>query len=78
MKTIVQLMFVAIFMLVATPSYSGVATQMWKCEMGPDTKEEAVEENAAAWLKAAKQVEGGGEPRGLYIFPGGCQRHGSD
>ena len=69
MKTIMQLIFVSIFMLVTTPSYSGVAAQMWKCEMVADTSEEDVEKMAQDWLKAAKQVEGGEKLEAYVYFP---------
>ena len=69
MKTIVQLIFFSIFMLVTTPSYSGVATHMWKCEVVGDTSEEDVEKMSQEWLKAAKQVEGGEKLEAYVYFP---------
>ena len=60
MKTLlVGLMLVSMLMIGATPAFSGVATQMWKCEMDDDTSEEEVNAMAQAWLKAARTMKGG-------------------
>ena len=39
---------------IATPAFSGVATQMWKCEMDDDTSEEEVN----AWLRRGSRLQG--------------------
>ena len=48
---------------------SGVATQMWKCEMDDDTSEEEVKAMAQAWLKAARTMKGGKRLEAYVYFP---------
>ena len=50
---------VAVMMITVAPSFAGVATQMWKCELGDGATEEQVMEGARKWLAAAKTVQGG-------------------
>ncbi|MEA2114019.1 MAG: hypothetical protein U9P36_01385 [Thermodesulfobacteriota bacterium] len=69
MKTIVGLMLVSMLMIVATPAFSGVATQMWKCEMDDDISEEEVIANAGEWLKAARTMKGGERLEAHVYFP---------
>ncbi len=54
---------------IATPAFSGVATQMWKCEMDDDTSEEEVKAMAQAWLKAARTMKGGKRLEAYVYFP---------
>ena len=69
MKTIIRLMLVSMLFLVAIPSYSAVATQMWKCEMDDDATEDQVVAIAQKWLKAAKQMKGGERLEAYVYFP---------
>jgi hypothetical protein len=66
--TIVSVML-SMMIFAATPARSAVATQMWKCEMGANTTEEEVEEAAAKWLKAARQMDGGDQLEASVLFP---------
>ena len=67
MKTIVQIMLISMLVMVAAPSYSAQATQMWKCELDDDATEEDVAGLVSAWLKAARQMPGG-EQMEAYVF----------
>jgi len=69
MKTIVGLMLVSMLMIVSTPAFSGVATQMWKCAMDGDISEDEVIANAGEWLKAAKTMKGGEQLEAQVYFP---------
>jgi hypothetical protein len=69
MNTIVRLMLVFMLMIVAAPTFAAEATQMWKCEMDDDASEADVIAGAAAWLKAAKTMEGGKNLRASVYFP---------
>lgn len=75
MNTLVRLMLVcmlilgSMLMIGAAPAYAAEATQMWKCEMGADTTEKEVEEAAAKWLKAARQMDGGDQLEAFVLFP---------
>ncbi len=69
MKTLVGLMLVSMLMIVATPAFSAVATQMWKCEMDDDISEEEVIANAGEWLKAARTMKGGEQLEAHVYFP---------
>jgi hypothetical protein len=42
---------------------------MWRCEINDDVTEEEVEETAAEWLKAARQIEGGENLEAHIFFP---------
>ena len=69
MKTILRLILGSVFVLVSAPSYSGVATQMWRCELDADATEEGVQQAARDWLTAAKQIEGGENLEAYVYFP---------
>jgi hypothetical protein len=69
MKTILGLVFTSMLMIVATPAYSGVAMQMWKCELDDGVPEQDVRDMAANWLKAAKKVKGGERLEAYVNFP---------
>ncbi len=62
-------MLVSMLMIGATPAFSGVATQMWKCELDDDTSEEEVIAMAQAWLKAARTMKGGKRLEANVYFP---------
>ena len=69
MKTILGLVFTSMLMIVAAPAYSGVAMQMWKCELDDGVPEQDVIDMAADWLKAAKTVKGGERLEAYVNFP---------
>ena len=69
MKVIVGLILVFMLMIVAVPAYSGVALQMWKCEMNDDTSEEEVLAMEQEWLKNARKMEGGERLEAYVYFP---------
>jgi len=69
MKTILGLVFTSMLMIVAAPAYSGVAMQMWKCELDDGVPEQDVIDMAADWLKAAKTVKGGEGLEAYVYFP---------
>ena len=69
MKVIVGLMLVTMLMIVAAPAYSGVALQMWKCEMNDDTSEEEVVAMKQEWLKNARKMKGGERLEAYVYFP---------
>jgi hypothetical protein len=59
----------SMLMIVAAPAYSGVALQMWKCEIGDDTSEEEVLAMKQEWLKNARKMEGGERLEAYVYFP---------
>jgi hypothetical protein len=69
MKTILGLVFTSMLMIAAAPAYSGVALQMWKCELDDDATEQDVKAMAAKWLKAAKKLNGGERLEAYVNFP---------
>jgi len=69
MKTIVGLMLVSMLVIVATPVFSGTATQMWNCEMDDDATEDMVKAKGAEWLKAARTMKGGEQLEAHVFFP---------
>ena len=69
MKTILGLVFTSMLMIVAAPAYSGVAMQMWKCELEEGVSEQGVIDMAADWLKAVKKVKGGERLEAYVNFP---------
>ena len=69
MKTILGLVFTSMLMIVAAPAYSGVAMQMWKCELDDGVPEQDVIDMAAKWLKSAKTVKGGERLEAYVNFP---------
>ncbi len=68
-KTIVRLVLVSTLMVAAAPAFSGVATQMWRCEMEEDATEKEVLAQAAKWLKAARSMNGGENLQAAVHFP---------
>ena len=68
-KTIVRLVIASTLMVAAAPAFSGVAMQMWRCEMEEGATEEAVLDHAATWLKAAKSMKGGENLTAAVHFP---------
>jgi len=69
MKILVKLVLISMVMIFAAPAYSGVAIQMWKCEMDDDASEQDVKVMAAKWLKAAKKLNGGERLEAYVYFP---------
>ena len=69
MKTLVPCLLALVMIVVAAPAYSNEVMQMWQCEMEPRTTEVEVEELAAAWLKAVRQMDGGEAARISVFFP---------
>lgn len=66
-KRINRVVIISLLMLFAAQSYSAQATQMWKCGLEDDAYEEDVEELVAAWVKAARQMEGGAQIE-VHVF----------
>ena len=54
---------------VATPAFSGQATQIFACEQDDDTSEDDLRAMAQAWLKAARQMKGGAGIDAYLFFP---------
>lgn len=69
MKTINRLVIVSVLMIFAAPSYSAQATQLWKCELEDGATEEDVEQLVGAWVKAARQMEGGAQIEVQVFMP---------
>lgn len=69
MKVLVKLVLISMVMIFAAPAYSGVAIQMWKCEMDDDASEQDIIADAAKWLKAAKKLNGGERLEAYVYFP---------
>ena len=73
MKTFTRSILVALFLIIATPAYSisgSQVLQIFVCEFVDDkASEDKVMELAAAWLKAAKQMEGGANMGLVIRFP---------
>ena len=69
MKILVKLVLISMVMIFAAPAYSGVATQMWKCEMDDDASEQDIIAKSAKWLKAAKKLNGGERLEAYVYFP---------
>ena len=68
-KTIVRLVLASTLMVAAAPAFSGVAMQMWRCEIVGDASEEDILAHAAKWLKAAKTLKGGENLNAAVHFP---------
>lgn len=69
MKTLMRLMFVSIFLMIATSAWSDSALHILTCQQSDETTDGILEAMAAEWLKAAKTVKGG-ENLELYLnFP---------
>jgi len=58
-----------VMLLSAGPAFSGQAVQMWNCGIEDDATEAQVEAKAAAWLKAARQLDGGKNLEAMVLFP---------
>jgi hypothetical protein len=72
MKTFTSSILVSLFLIMAAPAYSESleAIQIFRCEFNDETtSEDDVVELAAAWLKAAKQTEGGKNMSLVVRFP---------
>lgn len=69
MKTKFFWIFGLVMMLATGPVFAGKAMQMWNCGMDDGASEEAIEEHASAWLKAAKAVNGGENIEAHVLFP---------
>lgn len=53
----------------AGPVYAGKAMQMWSCGLEEGATEEAVEAQAAEWVKAARKLDGGENIEAHVLFP---------
>ena len=84
MKSITRLIlnFVTLMLIaVGAPAYLGAAdatgagestfevVQIWSCEMSDGTSEKQVEDIAADWLKAVRQMPGGAAVKMRVFFP---------
>ena len=73
MKTFTRSILVALFLIIATPAYSisgSQVLQIFVCEFVDDkASDDKVLELATAWLKAAKQMEGGANMGLVIRFP---------
>jgi len=73
MKTFTRSILVALFLVIAAPAYSisgSQVLQIFVCEFVDDkASDDKVLELAAAWLKAAKQMEGGANMGLVIRFP---------
>jgi hypothetical protein len=68
MKTLIRLMIISLFMIVASPVYAE-AIQIFNCEYEGDATEEDVFEMAGKWLAAAKTLKGGENLQIVVRFP---------
>jgi hypothetical protein len=73
MKTFTRSILVALFLVIAAPAYSisgSQVLQIFVCEFVDDkASDDKVLELATAWLKAAKQMEGGANMGLVIRFP---------
>lgn len=69
MKTRVFWILGLVMLLASGPVFAGKAMQMWNCGIEDDTSEAQVEAQASAWLKAAKQIDGGENIEAFVLFP---------
>jgi hypothetical protein len=53
----------------ANNAFAGKAMQMWNCGMEDDVTEESVEADAAKWLQAVRQIDGGANIEAHILFP---------
>ena len=68
MKTLIRLVIISLFMLMASPVYAE-AIQIFNCQYDSDVTEEEFSDMAGKWLAAAKATKGG-ENIKIYIrFP---------
>ena len=68
-KIIVRLVLASTLMVAAAPAFSGVAMQMWRCEMEEGATEEGILTNTSKWLKAARTLKGGENLQVSVHFP---------
>ena len=68
MKTLIQVMAIAMLMVFASPAYSE-AIQIFNCEYEGEATEDDVKEMASKWLKAAKTMKGGENLQVAIRFP---------
>lgn len=68
MKTLIQVMAIAMLMVFASPAYSE-AIQIFNCEYEGEATEDDVREMASKWLKAAKTMKGGENLQVAIRFP---------
>ena len=68
MKTLIQVMAIAMLMVFASPAYSE-AIQIFNCEYEGEATEDDVKEMASKWLKAAKTMKGGENLQIAIRFP---------
>lgn len=68
MKTLIQVMAIAMLMVFASPAYSE-AIQIFNCEYEGEATEDDVREMASKWLKAAKTMKGGENLQIAIRFP---------
>ena len=64
MKTLINLAFISMLLVFASPAYSD-AIQIFNCEFEGEATEDDVMDMAGKWLKAAKTLKGG---ENLQIF----------
>ena len=73
MKAFTRSILVSLFLIIAAPAYSisgSQVLQIFVCEfVGDNASEDKVLELATAWLKAAKQMEGGANMGLVIRFP---------
>jgi hypothetical protein len=73
MKKFTRSILVSLFLIIAAPAYSisgSQVLQIFVCEfVGDNASEDKVLELATAWLKAAKQMEGGANMGLVIRFP---------
>jgi hypothetical protein len=63
------LVLASTLLVAAAPAFSGVAMQIWRCEMEEGATEEGILANASKWLKAAKTIKGGENLQVTVHFP---------
>ena len=68
-KAVLPILLASTLMTAAAPAFSGVAMQMWRCEMLEGATEEDVIQHAAEWLKAARAMKGGKNLQAAVHFP---------
>jgi hypothetical protein len=68
MKTLIRLMIISLFMIVASPVYAE-AIQIFNCEYEGDATEDDVYAMAGKWLAAAKTLKGGENLQIVVRFP---------
>ena len=69
MKTKFFWIFGLVMMFAAGPAFAGKAMQMWNCGMEDDASEAQIEAQAKAWVKAARQIDGGENIEAYVLFP---------